>query len=127
MLYEVITRVTARFGDLFVFCALAVLCNLPVYWFRGEVAVRYFLPMYPFVLLIAAMIFDVLVADFDSLTKGARRYARAAQWAVVATGLVIIVGHIAIYAFPSIVDNVPGLVPAPLLFTLIAACAASLV
>lgn len=82
------TGVLERFGMLFTFAAVAVLANLPVYWLRGDVSVRYFLPMFPFALLIAAMVFDTLGDPMPRLGAGARRYLAAVRWFVLGLGAV---------------------------------------
>ncbi len=43
------------------FCIIALLCNVPVYLFRGDIAVRYFLPMFPTVLVLCAIIYQSLI------------------------------------------------------------------
>lgn len=47
-----------RFGSLYIFSLLAILVNLPVYLSR-DAAVRYFLPMFPTALVIAALLFEL--------------------------------------------------------------------
>ena len=51
--------IRTHYGKLFVFAALAVLVNFPLYWFRGDAAVRYFLPMFPTILVITALLFEM--------------------------------------------------------------------
>jgi 4-amino-4-deoxy-L-arabinose transferase-like glycosyltransferase len=82
--------VMERFGVLFTFAAVAVLANLPVYWLRGDVSVRYFLPMFPFALLIAAMVFDTLGGPLPRLPSGARRYLTTVRWAMLTIGAVLV-------------------------------------
>ncbi len=48
-----------RYGNLFVFCALAIVVNLPLYWFRGDAAVRYYLPMFPTILVLITLLFEI--------------------------------------------------------------------
>jgi len=48
-----------RYGNLYVFCILAILANLPLYWFRGDAAVRYFLPMFPTILVLVTLLFEI--------------------------------------------------------------------
>ncbi|KOR32264.1 hypothetical protein TI05_08360 [Achromatium sp. WMS3] len=55
--------ILARYGNLAIFAAIAVVANLPLYWFKSRAPVRYFLPMVPFLLLIAAMSYEVWVQD----------------------------------------------------------------
>ena len=55
------TECRSRYQDLFVFVLLAVIANLPLYWFRGDAAVRYYLPMFPTMLVLAAMVFESFV------------------------------------------------------------------
>lgn len=55
-----------RYGDAARFAALVVLVNLPLYWFKGDLAVRYFLPMFPFLALLAAMSYANLMAGTPS-------------------------------------------------------------
>jgi len=46
------------------FISIAVLTNFPLYWLKGNVAVRYFLPMFPFLLLLSALSYDSLRSFF---------------------------------------------------------------
>jgi len=59
-LYQRDTRklLKQRYGNLYLFCVLAVLVNLPLYWFRGDAAVRYFLPMFPTILVLITLLFE---------------------------------------------------------------------
>lgn len=70
--------VQARHGDLVHFAMVAVLANLPVYWFKGELAVRYFLPMFPFLLLLAAACYATLLAEPQVLRARWERYFASA-------------------------------------------------
>jgi 4-amino-4-deoxy-L-arabinose transferase-like glycosyltransferase len=45
------------------FISIGILVNLPIYWFKGSIAIRYFLPMFPFILLITALSYDVLLSS----------------------------------------------------------------
>ena len=53
-------RVRARldrdYGDAFRFVASATLVNFLPYWLRGDSAVRYFMPMIPTLMVVAAMV-----------------------------------------------------------------------
>ncbi len=56
-------RVRARldrdYGDAFRFVASATLVNFLPYWLRGDSAVRYFMPMIPTLMVVAAMVFEL--------------------------------------------------------------------
>ncbi|KOR28561.1 hypothetical protein TI03_04460 [Achromatium sp. WMS1] len=56
----------ARHGSLALFAITAVLVNLPLYWFKGRSPVRYFLPMLPFLLLLATLSYETLLATATS-------------------------------------------------------------
>lgn len=77
-----------RYGTLPLFCALAVLINLPVYWFRGDVSVRYFMPMFPFAMLLAAMVFEILWDERDQLGTIGKRYLRVLIWTCLGVAVV---------------------------------------
>jgi 4-amino-4-deoxy-L-arabinose transferase-like glycosyltransferase len=66
----------ARHGNAAVFAATAVLANLPLYWLKGDLAVRYFMPMFPFLALLAAMSFETLTAQ----PNAAGRWQRSLAW-----------------------------------------------
>jgi 4-amino-4-deoxy-L-arabinose transferase-like glycosyltransferase len=68
--------VGARYGEAGLFAAVAVLANLPLYWFKGDLSVRYFMPMFPFVLLLAAMVYETGVQDPDRLGERWRGFLR---------------------------------------------------
>lgn len=65
LLANVRDRLYRRYGDICVFAAIAVLINLPIYWFRTDAAVRYFMPMLPTALVLAALVFQLLVDDTE--------------------------------------------------------------
>jgi len=52
------TLLKQRYGNLYVFCILAVLINLPLYLFRGDAAVRYYLPMFPTIVVLITLVFE---------------------------------------------------------------------
>lgn len=55
-------EVWTSYGNVAQFAAIAVLANLPLYWFKGgHLAVRYFLPMFPFLLLLSAISYATLL------------------------------------------------------------------
>jgi hypothetical protein len=118
-------QVRERFGDLFVFCSLAVLVNFPVYWFRGDVAVRYFLPMFPFVLLVAAMVFDVLENGMPGPTRRVGRYLAFVRWSVVAIAAACAVLLLASIGLPRFIEDHEALLPGAVAAGLaLAGCAA---
>lgn len=51
-------RLQQRAPDLLAFATIALLANLPVYLLRGDVAVRYFMPMMPTLVILAGLVFD---------------------------------------------------------------------
>jgi len=90
-------------GRLFVFATVVVLVNLPIYWFRADAAVRYFLPMMPTMVALAAMVFDTLRAEPQRWPVGARRTLAV---------LTLIPGALAlVFAGVMIAASVPGAFP----------------
>lgn len=61
-----------RSPEVFVFAALAVAVNLPLYLTRAEAAVRYFLPMFPTLLFLCALLFEKYWLDVVS--ESAKRW-----------------------------------------------------
>lgn len=64
LLFALIKRKTRslvknRYGALYLFALMAVLVNLPLYWIRGDAAVRYFLPMFPTILVLITLLFEM--------------------------------------------------------------------
>lgn len=105
---ELRARVRARFGDLYIFAALAVAANLPIYWFHGHISVRYVQPLYPFMLLLAAMVLEVLGDDRASATRTGLRYLRVVYWTsfgIAALGVGVLL------ASPALPRVVAGFVP----------------
>lgn len=105
-------QVTARFDGLFLFCVVAVIANLPVYWFRGDVAVRYFLPMFPFALVVAAMVFDVLSDGYADASAAVRRYLGISGWGLGLTAALLAVLLVVSAALPRFIDGHEALLPA---------------
>lgn len=103
--------VHSRFGERFAFCIVAVIANLPVYWFRGDVAVRYFLPMFPFLLVIAAMIFDVLADGYAEANTNVKRYLRASGWTFGSISVFFAVLLLASATLPRFFGNYEVLLP----------------
>jgi len=95
--------VHARHGRLFVFAAVVVLINLPVYWFRADSAVRYFLPMFPTMAVLAAMVFDTLWHQAGRWPAGARR----TQFVLALILLTATAG----FAGAAVVLSIPGVAP----------------
>lgn len=62
-----------HYGGAFEFALVSVLVSFPVYWLRGDAAVRYFIPMFPFLLLIAAMVFERYCEGTAELSPGFTR------------------------------------------------------
>lgn len=96
--------VHARHGRLFVFAVVVVLINLPVYWLRADAAVRYFLPMFPTMVVVAALVFDTLVAQVREWPASARR----TQYGLA----LFLLGVTATFAVAIIVLSIPGVFPA---------------
>jgi 4-amino-4-deoxy-L-arabinose transferase-like glycosyltransferase len=95
--------VRLRHGRMFLFALVVVLVNLPVYWLRADAAVRYFLPMFPTLAVIAAMVFDTLAC-------GRERWPRGAVMTLYA--LSILVSLLAVgFGSAMTVLSVPGLFP----------------
>lgn len=102
--------VHARHGRMFVFAVVVVLINLPVYWLRADAAVRYFAPMFPTMAVVAAMVFDTLVANAREWPAGARRTQHGIAF--------FLLGVTAIFAGAAVVLSIPGVfaeVPGPIL------------
>jgi 4-amino-4-deoxy-L-arabinose transferase-like glycosyltransferase len=107
-----------RHGRLFVFAVLVVVVNLPIYWLRADVAVRYFMPMMPTMVAIAAMVFDTLLAERHAWPGGARRtqYALALFLALLAAGFG---GAMVVLSIPGAFPDVAGpILPWPLMLAL---------
>jgi len=66
-----------RYGRLYVFAIVVTLVNLPIYWFRSETEVRYFQPMFPTALVLAAMMFETYIRAPERLSRGVHGLARA--------------------------------------------------
>lgn len=96
-----------RHGRLFAFAAIVTLINLPIYWLRADVAVRYFLPMFPTLVALAAMVFDTLVVERDAWPRGARRalYGLAGFLAVIAAGFC---GAMIVLSLPGAFPDIAG-------------------
>ncbi|KAA3629714.1 MAG: hypothetical protein DWQ09_05625 [Proteobacteria bacterium] len=115
-----------RFGELFLFCLIGVVVNLPVYWFRGDVSVRYFLPMFPFVLLMAAMVFEVLFHEQEKVGRWGRRYLRAIHWSGLGIGAVLVLALLVSMVLPWVDAKRSALLPTLLTLGIVLAGAGSL-
>ncbi len=62
-------RVRERHPQIYQFALIAILVNLPVYLFRGQVSVRYFMPMMPTMLVLAALVFELLASESSELAR----------------------------------------------------------
>jgi 4-amino-4-deoxy-L-arabinose transferase-like glycosyltransferase len=71
---EIRRRVALRGDDAALFAALACAANFPLYWFKGDVAVRYFMPMFPFILLLSAMSFEAVLQRAVAPTEFWQRF-----------------------------------------------------
>jgi len=110
--------VHARHGRMFVFAVAVVLVNLPVYWLRADAAVRYFAPMFPTMVVIAAMVLDTLVARADAWPAGARRTQQALAL-VLLTATAAFAGAAVVLSIPGAVPEVAGpIVPWPLMMAI---------
>lgn len=112
--------VRERHGRIASFALIAVLINLPIYWLRADSAVRYFLPMFPTLLVLCAVVFDVFAARTADLPVAARRTLHGAG-----IGLLVLCGVFAaaglVLALPGAFPDVAGpLLPAPLMGALCA-------
>lgn len=103
-----------RYGDAFTFAACTVAFNFPVYWLRGDVAVRYVLPLFPPALVVAAMVFERWAAGALALPHGIGaalgRLPRAIAWGLLAAGGALALVAVLDRARP----DLPVLVPWPL-------------
>jgi len=112
---ELRRAVRARHGELARFAAVAVLANLPLYWLKGDLPVRYFLPMFPFLLLLAAMSYETLLADLQA--AGPRwahvlnAIARALFWSLPMVALLLATTPILPKYQPDLVLPLPWPVP----------------
>ncbi len=83
-----------RYGELAVFAGVALVANLPLYWLRGDASVRYFLPMFPFALLLAALVFDAAWTQLGEWTTAWRTYLRRVSlllyWLIPALVLLLV-------------------------------------
>ena len=111
-------QLVERFGTLLTFAAIAVLANLLIYWFRGDVAVRYFLPMFPFVLLIAAMVFDGLSDAQERLGSRPQRYLLSVHWVLIVLGSILALLLLVSITLPWFDPERSTLLPAPLAATI---------
>jgi len=122
----VFRAVHRRHGRLFAFAALVVVINLPLYWFRADVAVRYFMPMMPTMVAIAAMVLDTLLAEGRAWSRGARgvQYVLALLLAAL---MAILGGAMVVLSAPGAFPDIAGpIVPWPLMMALGAAALAVL-
>jgi len=110
-----------RHGRLFVFAVIVVVVNLPIYWLRADVAVRYFMPMMPTMVAIAAMVFDTLLAQ-------GREWPRSTRWTLYGLALFLAVlmavlgGAMIVLSIPGAFPDIAGpIVPWPLMMALGAA------
>lgn len=82
----------SRHGELVPFLVFAVLANLPIYWFRGDVSVRYFMPMFPLVLLLAALVFDQIAQGEERYGRRLKRYLNGLIYGFFGLATVLIIG-----------------------------------
>lgn len=54
-------------NEIFMFSLIAVAANFPLYWLLPNMRNRYFFPAYPFVALVAAVIFEVYISKMQAL------------------------------------------------------------
>ncbi|MDH3448802.1 MAG: glycosyltransferase family 39 protein [Gammaproteobacteria bacterium] len=109
-----------RYPEIFRFAVIAVLFNLPPYLFRDGLSVRYFMPMMPTMLVIAALVYDFLVTDSSALAQ---------TWRKVITRVVGILSLVLAFCvnlllFPEqlgLAEKPVDLLPVPLVYLLSAA------
>lgn len=108
-------RLYRRYGDIVVFAAIAVLINLPIYWFRTDAAVRYFMPMLPTALVLAALVFQLLVDDSDEEKES--RVVSFAIW--FGFSLCLILGVVPVLGVwvPAINEKLPPFLLSPWMVT----------
>ncbi len=85
-----------RYGDDYLFPLVVVLANFPIYWLTAK-AHRYFMPMFPFLFVLAAMVFELHRAE--ALTGRARWLLEASTR--LAFGLALIIG-LAVFTSPTL-------------------------
>lgn len=87
---DIRTHLKKKYGDLYWFCLIAVLINLPIYLIRGDIAVRYYLPMVPTMLVLSAMVFETYVSeDVTKLNIGMNRLYRMLAILVLSVCLIL--------------------------------------
>jgi 4-amino-4-deoxy-L-arabinose transferase-like glycosyltransferase len=112
--------VCERYGRVAIFAIIAVLINLPIYWLRADSAVRYFLPMFPTLLVLCAAVFDVFVARMDQIPEGARRALHGAGLVLIALACIFAAAGLTL-SVPGLFPDIAGpLLPAPLMGALCA-------
>lgn len=111
-----------RYGNLMLFCGVALVANLPLYWFRGDASVRYFMPLFPFALVLAAMVFDALWKEPQLLGTRGTRYLNAAGWFCLGLAALLLTLFVVTIALPFFAADRQALLP-PLLALCCAAAA----
>lgn len=107
--------VQQRHGPMLVFALVTLLINLPLYWLRAEAAVRYFLPMFPTLLVLAAMVYDTLATASREWPAWPRRMQYGFALLLLAVTAVL-AGTAVVLAIPGLFPEVAGpLIPAPLM------------
>ncbi|KOR29181.1 hypothetical protein TI04_09270, partial [Achromatium sp. WMS2] len=76
------------------FASIAILVNLPLYWFKGRLPVRYFLPMLPFLLLITSLIYSTIIEKTYLLGNHSLRWLYTSisilYWGVASLALILV-------------------------------------
>jgi len=83
-------RLRERYGDAFTFALVVVLLNFPVYWVLTREP-RYFMPMFPTLFILSAMVVDAYVQEPDGMGARAR-----ALLAMLTRGLTLLLGVVAL-------------------------------
>lgn len=102
-----------RYGPAYRFAGLAVLVNLPLYWFRAKPEVRYFEPMFPTLAVLAVMVFDTYAPRPGALPTYAAGLLRGGTGMLLGIGVLLAVAMV-ILAVPGAVPDVARPLPGPL-------------
>jgi len=89
----------SNYGSIYTFALLAFLANLPIYWFKGNSSVRYFMPMFPTILVLTALMFELYRNRVSEL---APRFSEVLDRSVKIGAIILIICCLALTASPLI-------------------------